>query len=93
MLKKIIFSFFICSILLVAGCSSIQSEGVKQGILRDDNTDIAKAYSVAPLKTPPGMKPIPYDPYYVVANAKSVENVKPVSLLPPGSLAAEQAKK
>jgi len=91
MSKKIIYSLAICSILFIAACSSIESEGVAKGILRDDNADIVKAYSVAPLKTPPGMKSIPYDPYYVVPGAASVRNVKPVSLLPPGSLAAKQA--
>ena len=93
MFRKIIFGLFICSFLLLVGCSSIQSEGEKEGVLRNVNADVTQAYSVPPLKTPPGMKPIPYDPYFVVPDTTTLKNVKPVSLLPPGSLAAEQANK
>lgn len=81
----------ICMGWVVSACSSSYVRG-PNGILRDPNADFQKAYSVAPLKTPPGIKPIPNDPYYVVPDATSIENVKPVSILPPGSLAAEQAK-
>ncbi|MAZ39630.1 MAG: hypothetical protein CMF49_05865 [Legionellales bacterium] len=89
MFKKIVALTSIC--LFLAACSSSYVKG-PDGVLRDSNADIQKAYSVKPLKTPPGMKPIPNDPYYVVPGATSIEDVTPVSLLPPDSLAAKQAK-
>jgi uncharacterized lipoprotein len=73
----------------VVACSSIKGP---DGVFRDSNADIEKAYSVQPLKIPAGIKPIPSDPYYVVPNAQGVENAKTVSLLPPGSLAAEKQR-
>ena len=90
--KLLIVSLMAGSCLLLSACSSSYVKG-PDGVFRDSNAEIQTAYSVKPLKTPPGVKPIPNDPYYVVPGATSIENIKQVSLLPPNSLAEKQAKK
>lgn len=70
-------------LVCLAGCSNSLIKG-PYGLLRDSNADIEKAYSVPPLRVPPGMKPVKSDPYYVVPGALDMGYVQPVSLLPPG---------
>jgi len=91
MLKQLIIFGLLTSLgFLIAGCTNYQLRG-PYGVLRDPDTEFQCAHSVAPLKTPPGVKAIPNDPYYIVPGAKKLETASPVSTLPPGSLAAKQA--
>lgn len=69
-----------CSCFFLIACSQVKGP---DGFLRDSNADFAQTYSVPPLKTPPGLKPIPNDPYYEIKGATSIEKVAPVSLKPP----------
>lgn len=72
----------LCAVVCLAGCSNSLIKG-PYGLLRDSNADIDKAYSVPPLRVPPGMQPLKSDPYYAVPGALDMGNVQPVSLMPP----------
>lgn len=90
LLKTITFVLATLLFCLTTACSTLKGP---EGILRDTNAELQSAYSLPPLKTPPGIVAIPSDPYYVVpATETGTQKVTSVSLLPPGSLAAEKNK-
>jgi uncharacterized lipoprotein len=77
---------------ILMGCSSVTNSSLvqKAGLFPDRENAYLEGRSVPPLKTPADVPAIPNDPYYAIPDA-SVSSQKPVSLLPPGSLAAKKA--
>lgn len=64
----------------------------EKGYLHDRTAEYVVGQSMPPLKMPPGIKPIPEDPYYDIPKINR-ENAPNVVLYPPGSLLMKQAQK
>ncbi len=74
----------------LSACSSVthSSYAQKAGLFPDRNALYLQEKSVSSLQIPPGVAPIPNDPYYVIPYTPNQGGTS-VSLLPPGSLAAQ----
>jgi uncharacterized lipoprotein len=93
LVKKLFLGAVAVSILgEITGCSSVthSSYAQKAGLFPDRNVIYSQGKSVPALQMPAGVPPIPNDPYYVVPDLPN-NQAAPVSLLPPGSLAAQKA--
>lgn len=93
LVKKLLLSMAIISVVCeVTGCSSVthSSYAQKAGLFPDRNVIYLQGQSLPPLKMPANVPPIPDDPYYVIPDLPN-NQASPVSLLPPGSLAAQKA--
>lgn len=76
----------------ISGCSSVEHSSYvqKAGLFPDRNVIYTQGQSMPPLKIPAGVPAIPNDPYYVVPDIDNSQSAI-ISLLPPGSLAAQKA--
>lgn len=77
---------------LLTACSSVTHSKYAQnaGLFPDRDSLYAQGKSVPPLQVPTGVAAIPNDPYFVIPALADNGSAK-VSLLPPGSLAAQKA--
>lgn len=89
MIKNITKIMITGAVLLCAACSVFDSE---HGYIRDRSADYKPGESIPPLKTPPGVQPIPSDPYYVVPPLKT-DNQSIAPIYPPGSNLMKAAQK
>ncbi|NNM58878.1 MAG: hypothetical protein HKM04_03600 [Legionellales bacterium] len=78
----------------LSACSSVthSSYAQKAGLFPDRDALYLQEKSVPSLQIPNGVAPIPNDPYYVIPSTPN-QGGSTVSLLPPGSLAAQNQGK
>ncbi len=86
-------SIAIAAAVIATGCSTVTDSSIakKAGLFPDRENQYLESHSLPPLKTPAGVPAIPNDPYFAIPDS-SASQLKPVSLLPPGSLAAKEKK-
>ncbi len=80
----LIFGFIAC---LLTGCATM---GKHNALLRNHDDDYLQSKSLAKINVPKGVYFYPADPYYTIP-VYAVKSQRQMSLLPPGSLAAQQA--